>query len=148
LALNSQTSGGRSVGIVGIELSLVIHRCDVYLSPLKDEFMPFLVRYVFQINSSSFEQVDARHHASYAVNLSLLEVFEGAVLLNRYLALFGGLSWLPTSPVFKIYSNFLRWYLTETVFQKGSFRDGTHFYRNSNKSPEQFFFVSITREHW
>jgi hypothetical protein len=80
--------------------------------------------YGFQMNSSCFEQVDARPHGSYAVILSLREVFEKAVLLNRYLALFEkGLSWLPTSPAVKIYYYFLHWYLTERTFQKGSLRD-------------------------
>jgi hypothetical protein len=40
----------------------------------------------------------------------------------------------------------LHWYLTERTFQKGSLRDWSNLYRNSNKSPEHFFFVSITPE--
>jgi hypothetical protein len=37
-------------------------------------------------------------------------------------------------------------YLKEREFQKGPLRDWSHFYRNSNISPEHFFFVSITRD--
>jgi hypothetical protein len=78
----------------------------------------------FQMNSSWFEQADATPHSSYALILSLREVFENGVLLNRYLVLFKeGFSWSPTSQVFKIYYYFLHSYLKEREFQKGPLRD-------------------------
>jgi hypothetical protein len=82
------------------------------------------MEYGFQMNSAWFEQADARPHSSFALILSLREVYVYRVLLNRYLALFEeGLSWSPTSTVFKIYYYFLHWYLKESAFQKGPLRD-------------------------